>query len=119
MRRSLSRLVLAALLFSPGGAVLAAEGTKKPATQWLASPAQAARVTRVEAGLAPVVIEGEKPQSLTLPQWMALYRIPGLSIAVFDKHAIVWARAYGVKEAGGSDSTFALLGREAQAGGRG
>ncbi|RKH95846.1 serine hydrolase [Corallococcus sp. AB038B] len=103
MRPSLSRLVLAAILFSPGGAALAAEGTKKPATQWLASPAQATRAARVEAGLAPVVIEGEKPQSLTLPQWMALYRIPGLSIAVFDKHSIVWARTYGVKEAGGSE----------------
>ncbi|RKH52713.1 serine hydrolase [Corallococcus aberystwythensis] len=103
MRRSLSRLVLAAILFSPGGAALAAEGTKKPATQWLANPAQAVRAARVEAGLAPVVIEGEKPQSLTLPQWMALYRIPGLSIAVFDKHAIVWARTHGVREAGGSE----------------
>ncbi|RKH20554.1 serine hydrolase [Corallococcus sp. CA047B] len=103
MRRPLSRLALVAVLFGSGGAALAAEGTKKPATQWMASAAQTARAARVEAGLAPIVIEGEKPQSLTLPQWMALYRIPGLSIAVFDKHAIVWARSYGVKEAGGSE----------------
>jgi CubicO group peptidase (beta-lactamase class C family) len=103
MRRPLSRLVLAAVLFGAGGAALAAEGTKKPPTQWLSSPAQSARAARVEAGLAPVVIEGEKPQRLTLAQWMALYRIPGLSIAVFDKHALVWARTHGVKEAGGSE----------------
>ncbi|XXF76294.1 serine hydrolase [Myxococcaceae bacterium GXIMD 01537] len=74
-----------------------------PATEWMASPAEAARASRVEAGLAPLALEGEKPQHLPLQQWMALYRIPGLSIAVFDKHAIVWAKAYGVKEAGGSE----------------
>nr|WP_253900227.1 serine hydrolase domain-containing protein [Corallococcus carmarthensis] len=34
---------------------------------------------------------------------MALYRIPGLSIAVFDKHAIVGARTHGVREAGGPE----------------
>jgi CubicO group peptidase (beta-lactamase class C family) len=103
MLRPLSHIALAAVLFGPGGAALAAEGTKKPATQWLASPAQAARASRVEAGLAPIAIEGEAPQRLTLAQWMALYRIPGLSVAVFDKHAMVWARTYGVKEAGGSE----------------
>jgi CubicO group peptidase (beta-lactamase class C family) len=34
---------------------------------------------------------------------MELYKVPGLSIAVFDKHALVWAKAYGVKQAGSQD----------------
>ncbi|TSC23637.1 serine hydrolase [Corallococcus sp. Z5C101001] len=103
MRRPVSHIALAAVLFGSEGTALAAEGAKKPATQWVSSPAQTARVARVEAGLAPVVIEGEKPQRLTIQQWMALYQIPGLSIAVFDKNAIVWAKTYGVKDAGGSE----------------
>ncbi|RKH52835.1 serine hydrolase domain-containing protein [Corallococcus llansteffanensis] len=34
---------------------------------------------------------------------MELYRIPGMSIAVFDKNALVWVRTYGVTQAGGSE----------------
>jgi CubicO group peptidase (beta-lactamase class C family) len=40
---------------------------------------------------------------MTLQQWMATFKAPGLSVAVFDRHEIVWAKTYGVKQAGGAD----------------
>jgi CubicO group peptidase (beta-lactamase class C family) len=57
----------------------------------------------VEAGLAPVSIPGEEPVRLSIQRWMELYKVPGLSVAVFDKHALVWAKGYGVTQAGGSE----------------
>src|ERR1041385_6147697 len=35
---------------------------------------------------------------------MAAHHVPGVSIAVIDSGRIVWARAFGVKEAGTADS---------------
>ncbi|WPB77625.1 serine hydrolase [Archangium violaceum] len=83
--------------------LLTAADTRKPATQWLARPTEAARIARVEAGLSPITLPGEAPRDLSLQQWMELYKIPGVSIAVFDQGALVWAKAYGVKQAGGSE----------------
>jgi CubicO group peptidase (beta-lactamase class C family) len=103
MHRTVPRLVTVALAGCAAVAFLTAADTKKPATEWLARPAEAARVAKVEAGLAPITLPGEKPTSLSLQRWMELYKIPGLSVAVFDKNGIVWAKAYGVKQAGGSD----------------
>ncbi len=74
---------------------------KAPVTEWLADPSQAARIQRVENGLAPVVLRGEAPISMTLQQWMDFFKIPGLSVVVFDNYKIVWKKSYGVKEAGG------------------
>lgn len=103
MRRTLPRLVSVTLASCAAVTFLTAAGTSQPTTQWLAHPSEAARVARVEAGLMPVTLPGEKPIHLSLQRWMELYKIPGLSVAVFDKSGIVWAKSYGVKQAGGSE----------------
>ncbi|WP_171452758.1 serine hydrolase domain-containing protein [Myxococcus xanthus] len=82
--------------------LLTGADTRKPTTQWMARPAEAARITRVEQGFPSIPIPGEKPRHLPLQEWMALYEIPGLSIAVFDRGSLAWAKGYGVKEAGGT-----------------
>jgi CubicO group peptidase (beta-lactamase class C family) len=103
MRHRLHRFALVTLASCTGVALLTGADTRKPATEWLARPAEAARVARVEAGLAPVLLEGEQPIRMPLERWMELYKIPGVSIAVFEKHALVWAKGYGVKQVGGAD----------------
>jgi CubicO group peptidase (beta-lactamase class C family) len=76
--------------------------TRTPTT-WLASADQASRVTRVEDAIPALDIEGAAPLRLTLRQLLEIYQIPGLSVAVFEAHALVWAKAYGVKERGGGE----------------
>jgi CubicO group peptidase (beta-lactamase class C family) len=76
---------------------------KKPVTQWLADPSQSERIKRVELGMAPVEVRDEAPISMTLEQWMDLFKIPGLSVAVFDNYKIVWRKSYGVKQLGSPD----------------
>ncbi|ATB37890.1 serine hydrolase [Cystobacter fuscus] len=100
---SLTRLASATLCALAAVSLLTAADTRKPTTQWLARPSEAARIARVEAGLSPVALPGEQTRRLSLQEWMALYKIPGLSIAVFDKGSLVWARGYGVKQSGGTD----------------
>lgn len=51
---------------------------------------------------SPTQLAGEAPQTMTLPSRMEHYRIPGVSIAVFRNGAIIWAKGFGVTEAGGS-----------------
>jgi CubicO group peptidase (beta-lactamase class C family) len=80
-----------------------ADPPRGAATLWSASPLQAARIARVESQVPPMVIEGEAPIALTLEQWMKAFNVPGLSLAVFERNELVWAKAYGVKQAGGSD----------------
>jgi len=64
-----------------------------------------ARVQRVARGLLPaVVIRGEKLSGMDLRERMQRYRVPGVSIAVIDGATVAWARAYGMREAGGTDS---------------
>jgi CubicO group peptidase (beta-lactamase class C family) len=103
VRHKLSRLAAVSLAGCAAIAFLTAADTRKPATEWLARPSEAARLARVEAGLAPVPVPGEEPLRMSIQRWMELYKIPGMSVAVFDKHALVWAKSYGVKQAGGSD----------------
>jgi CubicO group peptidase (beta-lactamase class C family) len=103
MRQTFPRFATVALAGCAGVALLTAADTRKPATQWLARPAEAARVARVEAGLAPATLPGEEPMKLSLQRWMELYKIPGLSIAVFEKNTLVWAKTYGVKQAGSAE----------------
>ena len=79
-------------------------GQRRPNTVWLASPDEAARLDRVESQVPPVAIQGEPPIALTIQQWMDLFKVPGLSVAVFDRFEMVWAKTYGVKQAGGADA---------------
>ncbi|MBZ4420409.1 serine hydrolase domain-containing protein [Myxococcus sp. RHSTA-1-4] len=103
MPPSLPRLARVAIAGCAAVSVLTAADTRKPVTEWLARPSEAARIARVEAGLAPVTLPGAEPQHLSLQRWMELYAVPGLSVAVFEKNALVWAKTYGVKQAGGSE----------------
>jgi CubicO group peptidase (beta-lactamase class C family) len=103
MRQPLPRFVIVALASCAGVAVLTAADPRKPATEWVARPAEAARVARVEAGLPPANLPGQAPLQLSLQRWMELYKIPGLSVAVFDKNTLVWAKTYGVKQAGSTE----------------
>lgn len=42
----------------------------------------------------------EPPVQKNLQELMELYKVPGLSIAVIDDYQIIWAKAYGVTDAG-------------------
>jgi CubicO group peptidase (beta-lactamase class C family) len=75
----------------------------KAATQWLADPSHAERIATAERDIVAVVPGEAEPLRLTLQRWMELYKIPGLSVAVFDRHKLAWAKAYGVKEVGRPD----------------
>jgi len=55
------------------------------------------RIQHVEEGLLPsVLIKGQKGWSIQ--ERMKAFRIPGVSIAVFNNFKIEWAKAYGVKD---------------------
>jgi CubicO group peptidase (beta-lactamase class C family) len=67
--------------------------------------ADTARIARVVRSLRPgFAIAGETPVRWTLAERMAHFHVPGVSVAVIDSGRIVWARGFGVKEAGGTDS---------------
>jgi CubicO group peptidase (beta-lactamase class C family) len=65
----------------------------------------AARIQRVLSGLrTPIGIKGESAVRWTLADRMQHYHVPGVSIAVIDSGRIVWAKGFGLKEAGSPDS---------------
>ena len=70
--------------------------------EWLASPLEAARIARVESRVS-AAIKGDAPIELPLQQWMETFKVPGLSVAVFDRNELVWAKTYGVKQVGALD----------------
>lgn len=58
-----------------------------------------AKIARVENGLFPAVILKDRPASkLSIAERMRHYHVPGAGVAVLDKYAIAWARAYGVMD---------------------
>jgi CubicO group peptidase (beta-lactamase class C family) len=62
------------------------------------------RMRRVESGVAPEPSPGGRPSDRRpLVERMALYGVPGASVAVVDSGCIAWAKGYGYKQAGGSD----------------
>jgi CubicO group peptidase (beta-lactamase class C family) len=97
-----TRLLLRLVLVCAGVASMAPQA--RPTTEWLADARDAARVARVETAVPPVELGDDAPLRLTLRELMHLYDVPGLSIAVFDRHALVWAKAYGTTRAGGADA---------------
>jgi CubicO group peptidase (beta-lactamase class C family) len=71
------------------------------------APAQdttlAARIRRVESGLAtPVVVAGRPDLNGVITDRMRAHNTPAVSIAVINDGRIEWARAYGTLQAGGS-----------------
>lgn len=60
-----------------------------------------ARIERVENGLLePVAVRGQPARSMRLKDRMRALQVPGVSIAVINRGAIEWARAYGLADAG-------------------
>ena len=56
-----------------------------------------ARISRVENGLmSPVRITGDKGWNIL--DRMKFYRVPGVSVAVFTDHRVVWSKGYGVAD---------------------
>lgn len=61
------------------------------------------RIGRVESGLLPgQVIKGTPVPRFTIAERLAHYKVPGVSVAVFENGQLAWARGYGVVEAGSS-----------------
>jgi len=86
------------------GAISALAACGQPANQQATSGTEAA-ITRVTSGLRPAtVVKGRAEETFTLAERMARYHVPGVSIAVADGGRIVWARGFGVKEVGTTDS---------------
>jgi CubicO group peptidase (beta-lactamase class C family) len=78
----LAALGCAAIFADAGGA--AAESPHGP------------RIARVERTLLPgVTVVGRPTRHMSLEERMAHYKVPALSVAVFDGGRIVWSRAYG------------------------
>src|SRR5580692_11643487 len=76
----------------------AARPNPKPAQS---SSELAARIQRVKNGIPPIPLSDTAPPvQLSLEQWMNLYKVPGLSVAVIDNFKIAWAKGYGVAEPG-------------------
>ncbi len=67
------------------------------------TPQPEARTKRVESALLPDSRNGEPPRTATLSDRMAHHKTPGVSIAVIDGGRVIWARGYGVREAGKPD----------------
>lgn len=62
---------------------------------------QQEHIQRIEAKAVDLSLNPkEPPLQLSLQKLMELYKIPGFSIAVIDDYKIVWAKAYGVTDAG-------------------
>jgi CubicO group peptidase (beta-lactamase class C family) len=56
----------------------------------------AARITRIEDELKPlVIIKGKELTGFSLKERMAYYKVPGVSISVIHDGHIAWARGYG------------------------
>jgi CubicO group peptidase (beta-lactamase class C family) len=59
------------------------------------------RIARVENNFPAISLsQNETPLQVNLQKLMEVYKVPGLSVAVIDNFKIVWAKAYGVTEAG-------------------
>ena len=57
------------------------------------------RARQVEKGLQRAVyIKGTKIDKMPLTGRMEFYKVPGVSIAVLDKHQVEWAKAYGFRD---------------------
>jgi len=69
-----------------------------------APPDIAARIRRIETGLLlPVIVKGQPGVAMKLADRMQFFKTPGVSIAFINNGRIEWARAYGVREVGGSE----------------
>jgi CubicO group peptidase (beta-lactamase class C family) len=72
-------------------------------TEWLVDPTHKARIASIAAELVAEIPGDPAGVRMPLQRWMELYRIPGLSLAVFDADRLLWAKTFGVREAGRPD----------------
>jgi len=62
------------------------------------------RIARVATSLQPpLIVDGEEIEHWNVEDRMRQFNVPGVSVAVIDEGRLVWAKAWGVKEAGGDD----------------
>jgi CubicO group peptidase (beta-lactamase class C family) len=52
----------------------------------------------------PIAVQGEPQRRWTLAERMRHYHVPGVSIALIDSGRIAWAKGFGLKTLGGTDS---------------
>jgi CubicO group peptidase (beta-lactamase class C family) len=92
------------------GLKMGAIGALLAGCAWIGAPALAAPLTAddqahiaaIENGLLPpIVIKGRSTPAQTLATRMAQLKVPGVSIAYFDRGRIVWARGYGLADVAG------------------
>ena len=58
----------------------------------------AQRINAVESGLVPMIEVAGRGLRMTLPERMAYYGVPGVSVAVINNYKVEWAKGYGVQE---------------------
>jgi CubicO group peptidase (beta-lactamase class C family) len=94
------RRLVTALVMLVCSAALPSGQPAKAATEWIADSSHASRIAAAERDIVAHVPGETEPLRVTLRRLMELYKIPGLSVAVVDRHQLVWAKAYGVRQAG-------------------
>jgi CubicO group peptidase (beta-lactamase class C family) len=67
-----------------------------------ARPSTETSIARVENGLLPPVVIVGGPE-WTIGERMERYGVPGVSIAVIEDFSVVWAKGYGVMDAGNGE----------------
>ena len=66
------------------------------------------RIRAVEEGIArSIQVQGREPQRFTIWERMEAYNVPGISVAVLHEGRIIWAKGYGVTEAGSGEAVTA------------
>lgn len=68
-----------------------------------AADQNAERIARVENGIPAIEVPGQAPLKLTVTDWMKVFKVHGLSVAVFDDFKITWAKPYGVRDTASGD----------------
>lgn len=72
-----------------------------PASSQTIAENQRAHVRNIETDTVALSVNAsEPPLQMSLQKVMELFKVPGFSIAVIDDYKIVWAKAYGVTDAG-------------------
>jgi CubicO group peptidase (beta-lactamase class C family) len=85
----LKQLLLVALVACKAG------GSSSPPTSLPPADTKPAPALQIETGLLPAVqVKGDETR-FSLDARMREYKIPAISIAVFDNYEIIWAKAYG------------------------
>lgn len=85
-------------------ALSACAATTPPRTTSAVPSDDRARITAMEHGLRPMVLQpGQAPPQWTIAERMAHYKVPGLAIAIVRNGEVAHVLGYGVREAGTND----------------